>query len=189
VNKTIRTFIALPLNIQTQTIISEIINNLKKLDCNVKWIKPENVHLTLKFLGDISADKIKPIALSIENILEKTHSINVEIDSVGAFPNTRNPRIVWTGLKDIDERIKNLALSLEDELEKIGLERGARAFNPHITIGRVKYFKNIKILERGLETYKSFKKHTEIVNNIILYKSTLTNKGPIYEEIEKFPLV
>ncbi len=187
-SNTIRTFIAIPLAPEIQQTIGQIQNHLKALDCNIKWVKPDNVHLTLKFLGDVKLKKIKLLIQVFENIFKVVEPLNIELTRLGAFPDSKHPRILWVGLKDEGGRIAQLVSFLEDECGKIGFKKEERSFSPHITIGRTRSPRNLSLLSEAVAHYLIPDGLIQISKYIILYKSTLTAQGPMYEPLYELDL-
>ncbi|MBF0521634.1 MAG: RNA 2',3'-cyclic phosphodiesterase [Candidatus Omnitrophica bacterium] len=183
----IRIFLALPLSAESHEFIEGIENHLKKSACPVTWVKPKNAHLTLKFLGDTSRDQIPVIVKTLQEVLQNTRAIPLEWTTLGTFPEKIHPRIVWVGLKE-DAGLTQLALSIEEAFEKIGFPKETRAFSPHVTLGRIKSDKNLSKLIETISSYSLKQPAAEEMNHVILYKSTLTSSGPIYEIIEKIAL-
>jgi 2'-5' RNA ligase len=185
-SNTIRTFIAITLSPEIQQALSQIQNHLKKLDCDIKWVKPENIHLTLKFLGEVKLKKIDIIRRVLEDLFKNTRPIDIELTQLGAFPNTKHPQILWAGLKNKDQRISRLFFDLEEKLGKIGFKKENKLFSPHITIGRIRSSKNLNSLSKEISNCSLPIRLKQAARNITLYKSTLTSQGPIYEALSNF---
>jgi 2'-5' RNA ligase len=184
-----RTFIAIKLPQNIRTGLSNIQDELKQTGADVKWVKPDNIHLTLKFLGEIDdslAEKIKSV---ISAAAQQTPSFNLSLSQLGAFPKIQFPRVIWIGVNN-DQPVIKMAKDLEQELIKIGIPTESRAFNSHITLGRVRSAQNRRALSEKLETLNkpSSSQPEFTVSGITLFKSTLTPQGPIYEAISDSPL-
>lgn len=185
-----RTFIAIELPAEVKTILSNIQAELKQAHSDVKWVKPENIHLTLKFLGEIEQDLIKKIRSILEGIAQENASFSLYLSKLGAFPKLQYPRVIWISVTN-DQTVINIAQDLEKEMLKIGLPAESRPFSTHITLGRVRSGLNRKALVEKLESINKnidppgpkFK-----VLSLTLLKSTLTPQGPIYEVILSCPL-
>ena len=162
-----------------------------KISNGVKWVKPDGIHLTLKFLGNIPTSKISLIKEVLDSIAKETVSFQIALSKIGAFPKIDYPRVIWVGLEEGKDKTIELNRKLEERLEKIGFPKESRSFQPHLTLGRVKSSKNkgglkksIELLNRDLppllscESKKGGAKMT--VSEIKLFKSTLTPKGAIY---------
>ena len=176
-----RTFIAIDLPERVKNKIAELENGLKKYDLAFRWVKPENIHLTLKFLRDINLEQADKIKEAITKISAKFAAFKVNFNSFGFFPNQRKPRVFFISI-DKSELLKNIASELEKELEMLDFERENK-FKSHITLARVKDLRNIESLK---EKIKSTQLNQEFsVNAITFYKSILTKEGPIYGKIFK----
>jgi 2'-5' RNA ligase len=104
----------------------------------VRWVRPANVHLTLKFLGEVPEEDLDRVAEALEPVCDRHEPFEVEPTGFGAFPSTRRGRILWAGIGEGSERLRALAEDVEDSLERLGFEREARAYFPHLTLGRAR---------------------------------------------------
>ena len=176
-----RAFIAIDLPKETKIKIAELESDLKKCDLAFKWVKPENLHLTLKFLGDINQEQVSKIKETINKISGRFAAFEASFNGFGFFPNPRKPRVFFISI-DKEELLKSIARELEEELETLGFDKENR-FKSHITLARIKDLKNIESLEAKIKNTQLDKKF--FIGEIILYKSTLTKEGPIYGKIFK----
>jgi len=176
-----RSFIAISLPKEIKETITELEQGFTKCDLAFKWVKPENLHFTLKFLGNIDEEQIIKIKEAIAKVSDKFASFEVSFDSFGFFPHERKPRVFFISTTP-EELLKNIAVKLEEELEVLGFEKEGR-FKSHITLARIKSLKNINCLKEKVKNIRLDKKFS--INEITLYKSTLTKEGPVYEEIFK----
>ena len=179
---TSRTFIAVDFPNQ----VIEKINKLQKsLNSSalpiVRWTKPENLHLTLKFLGEIELARIQIIENIFDKIADEIEPFHLNLEGIGAFPNWGHPLIVWIGIEK-SEPLYLLAKEIEKSMAVLGCQREIKPFSPHLTIGRIK--ENI-----SSEDIQKFKKGCPINTNIVdqimvtkihLYKSDLHSFGPVY---------
>ncbi|MFH0732682.1 MAG: RNA 2',3'-cyclic phosphodiesterase [Candidatus Omnitrophota bacterium] len=187
---TTRAFIAISLTRQLHDELSILQDKLKQSNADVKWSEPENIHLTLKFLGNITDEQIKNVVLSLKKISSGFNAFSVHLAQVGAFPKTSYPRVIWVGMDEGAETVKRLNQSIENELEALGLRKETREFSCHLTLGRVRSVKNKQGLTNIIEKEKDFTSaYRVLIEDIILFKSTLTKKGPIYEPIFKGSLI
>ena len=174
-----RAFIAIELPQDIRKGLREIQEELKKTDADVKWVKPENVHLTLKFLGNVADEKIKKIKSLLEEISSGYSKFEASVFKIGAFPKLEYPRVIWVGIDKGCNLLEEIAVRIEDECEHIGFAKEKRAFSAHLTLGRVRTGKNkIALKEKLLSA--AVPQQSFIVDKIILFQSTLTPKGPIY---------
>ncbi|MBI2170720.1 MAG: RNA 2',3'-cyclic phosphodiesterase [Chloroflexi bacterium] len=133
-----RLFIAAELPALVTELLGEVIHHLRGQGVEgVRWVRPEGVHLTLKFLGETPEERLEAIAQAMAQAAVQTPPFALNIQGVGAFPNLRAPQVVWLGLSGQVEVLKELQSALEQTLEQAGFPREGRAFSPHLTLGRV----------------------------------------------------
>ena len=187
-----RSFIAINLPKETKEFLSRLQEKLKSAQADVKWVKPTNIHLTLKFLGEIDeelAGKIKDI---IAEVCKGKKGSEIILSYLGAFPDINQPRVVWIGISQGEQKIENIASELDQKINQLGIPKEKRSFRSHITLGRVRSGYNRQNLSRRLQEVKDSNQQ-EInkfeLNTVSLFKSTLTAKGPIYEEIYRANLI
>jgi 2'-5' RNA ligase len=187
--ESIRSFIAIEIPTSIKNLLYNLEEKLRNLPCNVKWVKPENIHLTLHFLGNLEIRKIEEIKEMIGKICKKFNPFSIEIDNnLGAFPNERNPRVIWLGIKEEKDILENLYQEIGKNLEKIKIETEKRKFHPHLTIGRVKSSKNKHLLTKAIREIKLDSSYAFEVKEVNLFKSTLTPQGSIYEKLGNYSL-
>jgi len=179
----IRAFIAIELNNETQNSLAKIQSELKTSGAVVKWVEPKNIHLTLKFLGDIDTDLAAKIKIILEDLAKNHQKFSATINELGAFPNTGSPRVIWVGINAGKQNLISIATELENNLPKLGIPKEERDFAPHLTLGRVKGPINRFKLSELLNKNKNISDLNFIADRITLFKSTLTPQGPIYEVI------
>lgn len=180
---TLRCFIAIELENNIQDRLSELQSELRKSGADVKWVKKENIHLTLKFLGEIKQDSINKLKEALDEICIHHKNFIIALGGVGAFPKLVFPRILWVGIISGEGKIVDIAKDLENSLEKINFKKETRPFSAHITIGRNRSNLNRIHLIEQLRKNKNWGNFPMAVNKITLLKSTLTSTGPIYEPI------
>jgi len=185
-----RTFIAIELPEEIRTILGGIQDELKQAQADVKWVKPENIHLTLKFLGEIEQGKVLKIQVILEEIAGKNASFNLYLSNLGAFPKPQYPRVIWIGTTN-DQQVSEIVKDLEKQMAMIGLPTESRPFSTHITLGRVRSGLNRKALVEKLEFINKSLSSPQPefkVSSLTFFKSTLTPKGQIYEAVFRCPL-
>ena len=183
-----RCFIAIPLSSQSHKELAQIQLNLKETDSDVKWVKSENIHLTLKFLGDIEETKIATISQKLQEVVKIHNYFEILVGKLGTFPNLLNPRVIWIGINKNEDKINNLQKNTEEALTPLGLEKEMRAFHPHLTLGRVRSKKNIKQLTEKIKTLQLPQFQPITVNKIVLFQSILKPSGAEYTVLEEFKL-
>ena len=186
--QTLRTFIAVELPRDIQRILKGIQDELRKSGADVKWIQPDHIHLTLKFLGEIPEEKIEAVLKVMESSLECFAAFSFRLSHLGAFPKPENPRIIWVGVDSGENELKRLAGVLEKNLGSLGFKKEERGFAAHITLGRVRSSLNKFALSKLLKSYSLPQPMAQDVKNLVLFKSTLTSSGPLYEALKKIPL-
>ena len=186
-SRILRTFIAIKLDETTIKKLSLIQNDFKKTGADVKWVAPQNIHLTLKFLGDTSEDKIPSLRQVLEKAVAGTSPFLLELTHTGAFPTHEHPQVIWIGITDGKTKLLELASRIEEELFIVGIPKEKRSFDAHVTLGRVRSSLNTFALTKLLKVY-SFPAFAQEVKKIYFLKSTLTSHGPIYEPLGTLPL-
>ena len=183
-----RTFIAVELPEQIKKEIEQLQTPLKKTNAFVSWVKPGNIHITLKFLGEVPEEKINEVFSATELALKNAKRFKMNLKGMGAFPDFRRPRVIWIGAGKGGEELSDMATKIEEETEKIGYPKEKRKFSAHFTIGRVKSPKNI---EKLIELVKSSDFETEDmeVNEVTVMRSQLHPAGAIYTPLKKIPLL
>jgi RNA 2',3'-cyclic 3'-phosphodiesterase len=179
---TLRTFAAVEITKPIRSRAEELIAALAGTAADVKWVEPHNLHLTLKFLGDVHQREITEVCKAIARGTAELEPFEVEVRGAGAFPNTARPRTVWLGTTTGAEPMVVLHDRVEAELAELGYREEHRRFQTHLTIGRVRGV-GIGIAELGkqLQEQADFLAGRMTVDKVTLFSSTLTANGPIYE--------
>lgn len=186
--ETTRCFIAISIDPKIQQSFKQIQDDLKKTGAEISWVRPNNIHLTIKFLGEVSLPQIETVKKVTAEVVKTKAAFDSMVGGLGAFPSLNNPRILWVGFKNGGEEIKNLAAALETGLHNEGFPMEKREFYPHITLGRLRSSHNQFALVKAFKNYPAPLELPQRVGKIILFKSTLHSSGPIYEELQEFPL-
>ena len=184
----IRSFLAIELPKAILEKIGEVQGDLKSSHADVRWVIPEKIHLTLKFFGNIEEARIEPIITAIEGSIHDTHVFSLGVKGIGAFPNWKNPRVIWMGLIDGKGILISLQKQLETDLERIGFEPEGRAFQPHLTLGRVNSSRGKEELIRRMERYREEEFGNISVERVLLFKSDLSPTGAIYTPLREVKL-
>lgn len=184
-----RTFIAIELPEKIKTALSSIQNQLKTTGADVKWVKEENIHLTLKFLGGINEQTLEKVKNILGETAKTTPPFQMRIGSLGAFPKIDFPRVIWAGAVQGETESKKIADQLEDQLAEINIPKEERPFSAHITLGRLRSGRNKEKLTTMLNKLKDEMEILEFkVEKITLFASKLTPGGPIYESLQEAAL-
>ena len=183
-----RCFIAIPLPTDITQTLSKIQSHLKETEADVGWVKSDNIHLTLKFLGNVEEEKIKTICHKLREVTNDFSSFETEMGKLGTFPSLSNPRVIWTGISKNADKISKLQQRIEETLMALGFERETRPFHAHLTLGRVKSKKNINKLIEKLESLTLPQFAPLAVDRIILFQSILKPTGAEYTALDGFQL-
>jgi len=184
----IRAFIAVEIDSQNKQKLSELITLLKKTNTDVKWVNEKQMHLTLKFLGNIEETKAQEVSRILESITKDFKEFTIFLSKIGAFPNINKPRVIWVAIDEGKDTLKLLADKIESRLEEIGFVKEKREFKAHLTLGRVKSLKNISQLTEVMQK-TDFQSQDKIkISSLILFQSALTSKGAIYAPLAEIKL-
>ena len=148
--------------------------------CGGKWVEPENMHFTYKFIGDVFI----PLAQAIKNTLKdtlKTYNNELKLQGMGSFPNQRTPKVLFIKIFNKDNLLRSIYRTIEAKMKPLGFEPEAGRFNPHLTLLRIKSYKSEEF-SNLIEQYSTFDYGTMSSFKVSLIKSTLMRTGPIYEE-------
>jgi 2'-5' RNA ligase len=154
----------------------------------IKWIPSDQLHLTLKFLGDTPENTIPGIISAVTGLLDKIPVITLQLCSVGLFKNLNNPRIIWIGIKPCPP-LHQVVKFLNEGILPFGFAADETEFAPHLTIGRVKEIKQREKLGKLIEKYQHESFGTVSITEILFYESILKPEGPVYLPLKRFPLL
>jgi len=182
----IRLFVAMLLPDDLKKKLAILISDLRPLAGGIKWVEPENLHLTLKFIGERPETDVDSITRAVGLALASRKKFEVQIKGCGGFPNLRNPKVIWVGMENAGPTIE-MAAQIDGKLQPLGIAPETRPFSPHLTIGRVKMKTNLTPLSIQMGK-TNFDAGILNVDRVGLVKSTLTPHGPIYENLKIFKL-
>jgi len=186
-SETLRTFIALELSPEIRQELSKIQKELKKSGADAKWVKPENIHLTLKFLGNTPVDKIPLINNLLQETANQCKSFDISISDLGVFPRIESPRVIWVDINQGKEELIKFAGEIENKLSDLGFIKEDRPFQTHVTLARIKSSLNRLNLAEKLKAINP-PPLSQRVDKITFFKSTLTPQGPVYEILKEITL-
>lgn len=188
----IRSFIAIELTDDVINALTRVRDRLKKADeKNVKWVEPENMHLTLQFLGNIDTAIIGNIAAAIEKASAVSRHFQLEVGGLGAFPDHQRVQTIWVGLGGDIDKLTRLQKDIGANLTPLGFPPETRPFSPHLTLGRARDFirpEERETLGRLLESMPFNARYQIDVTAVNLMKSQLTRQGPIYTKLAALAL-
>lgn len=187
----LRAFIAIDIPPEIKQAISSQTASLRKESGRaVRWVAVENIHLTLKFLGEVSSANLERLAQAVQSECAQTAPVTVSVESLGCFPNPRRPRVLWVGLV-VPPSLNRLQRQVEASTVRLGYASDDKPFSPHLTIGRVREQaapEEIQTLRSLLEQTTVASLGTFTVNEVHLYKSDLKSDGPVYTRLATAPL-
>ncbi|MBN1396831.1 MAG: RNA 2',3'-cyclic phosphodiesterase [Bacteroidetes bacterium] len=181
----IRTFVALSASAEIQSQMSDIQSRLITTRADVKWEKEDKFHITLKFLGNTGTEIIEHLSEKLSELIKTTAAFDIEYDTLGAFPDSNHPRVIWIGSK-YNKSIIDLQSGAEKICRDFGFPAEERAFHPHITLGRVRGTRNIARLTEAIKTI-TFESIKTRCSELLLMKSDLRPSGSIYTILKSFP--
>jgi len=173
----VRAFVAIPLSDEVKQKALQVQRTLAGSLSGISWVRPEGMHLTLRFFASIdeeTLDRIGEVMLSVGRLFPP---FQMEADGVGAFPSAGRPRVIWLGLRN-DEPLRNLHAALEAGLEGIGIPAEERGFKPHLTLGRAR--RRLPPAQEVLNPYRDFSGGTLPVDRLILFESRLQSSGALH---------
>ncbi len=182
-----RTFIAIdiPVNNTVKGLLNKL--NHKLRNERIKWVEPEQYHITLQFLGNIDESLIDTIIPGLDKIAGNISGFSIILKEFGVFKNLKNPRILWIGFAPCKE-LEMLKYAIDEEMLKLGFEKSDKPFSAHLTIGRIKQLKDTQILKEWIDEHREAELQEIEVNEIIFYESILKSYGPEYIAIKRHSL-
>jgi 2'-5' RNA ligase len=180
----VRTFIAFDIN--NPSVLqkfTDVQNSLVRTGADLKLVDPQNIHMTMRFLGDVTISRID----SIHESMKKTDfsTFTCQIHGVGVFPHLGYPRVIWAGISKGFEELKGIADQLENGLRQLGFRPDPKGFSPHLTLARVRTGRNKAELARCVQEMEDYEFGIVKADCLRLKKSVLTPKGPIYSTLRE----
>jgi RNA 2',3'-cyclic 3'-phosphodiesterase len=181
---TVRTFVAVEIPVEVKDRARQLISRLSATPAKVRWVGPEAMHWTLKFLGDVEMVDVPEICAAVSRAVEPFAPFDVEARGAGAFPDARRPRTVWIGMGQGSQGMIALHDAIELELAELGYREEGRQFRPHLTIGRVRNSPDgIAELGRLVTANADFESGLSTVYGVVVFASQLGPKGPTHEPL------
>jgi 2'-5' RNA ligase len=184
----LRLFIAAPIPTDISRNLECIISDFKKTGADIKWMKPESIHITLKFLGETEENRLPEIISAIERLEIKKSGLEAEVKGIGFFPDKKRPRIIWAGLEENSPFLAKAVSILDSAMSTLGFESENRRFSPHLTIGRFRSNRGLAMLIDETEKMKSSSFGSFPIIEFNLYSSTLKPSGAEYKVLRSFKL-
>lgn len=182
-----RSFIAIELSETVKSALAELQKKLKESRADIRWIKPENIHLTLKFLGNIDERITVGTERIIKEICKRHNMFTLEVKGISAFPGMKSPRVLWVGINNRDVLTK-IQKDIEDGMASLGVEHENRRFTPHLTLGRFRSVMGKENLIDKIELHKNESFGLIEAKSISLMRSDLKPAGAQHTKIAEVPL-
>jgi 2'-5' RNA ligase len=184
-SETIRSFVA--FDIDSESVLKKMAdaqNLLTKTGADLKLVEPRNIHMTVRFLGNITTPMVEKIHEEMKKV--QFAPFDVKIHGIGAFPNPHYPRVLWAGITQGADQLQSIFNQLEPRLRSLGFAPDPKGFSPHLTIARVKSGRNKAELGQSITANANYEFGIVGANCLRLKKSDLTPKGPIYSTLKEF---
>jgi 2'-5' RNA ligase len=179
----VRTFIAIEIPEETKKAMAEVQARLKGSGAEAIWTRPEGIHLTLKFLGEVPEENIGEITAALTQVVEGRARFRLKAAGIGVFPNEKNPRVVWIGISGELDKLRRLQVRVEEQMVRLGFEPEDRRFTPHLTLGRIKHLLLRRSWMHALDGVRDVSLPEFDVTAIRLMKSELMPTGAVYTEL------
>jgi RNA 2',3'-cyclic 3'-phosphodiesterase len=184
-----RTFVAVSISPDVINRIKEIVLELSRGVEGVKWVAPENLHFTLKFLGDVEDSDLHDVCSAVAEATTGLAPFEVLLAGAGAFPSPSRPRTVWIGAGQGEEEFVGLYEAVDRALRKVGFRSETRKFTPHVTVGRIrKGNPTLSQLTEHLKSHAATELGTVPVDEVLVFSSELRPGGPEYHVLGRAPL-
>lgn len=180
-----RAFIAIDLPQTVRIYLAEVQEALKSYGFSVKWVRPQNIHLTLKFLGPTDVAQTAKIVEAMTSAARDCSGVSLKAKDIGVFPDLKRPRVVWAGVTGQIEILENLQRILNDRLADLGFPKDRRSFSAHLTLGRVKGQIVSARMKTAIDGLKGLESQPFEVDRIVLFKSELRPAGAVYTQVHQ----
>lgn len=180
----VRSFVAVETTETVRTELRQLLERMKSVTpCPVKWVRPDQAHLTLAFLGEVSEEFLARAEERLAEVAAKFGPLACRLAGCGAFPNQRRARVVWAGMSDGADELRRLQGSVSGALARVGYQPERGAYAPHLTLGRLREPADVSAMAAT-----QFQSSPFGVDRILLFRSQLRPEGPVYSILAAFPL-
>ena len=188
----LRLFIAADINYAQRTAVERLVSDLKKgvqfTKAQLAWVNPRGMHVTLKFLGGVDDSRVGLIIKTLAPAIESVAPFPFSLGGVGVFPDDRQPRVLWVGVKTGQKEFSDLATAIERGLIPLGIEPERRSFNAHLTLARIKSTRGAREMIDIVESHRDCRLGLAPVDTITLYESRLAPEGATYRVLHRWSL-
>lgn len=182
-----RCFAAIETDQAVRQRLADVQQKLKKAQADVKWVRPDQIHLTVKFLGEVPVDQLEAIRAALGELCAKTPPLLIAVGKIGTFPLRGAPRVLWAGCEESTGRLLGLMTEVEARCRSLGVEPEDRPPRTHLTLGRVRSTKNVGQLRDLVSAHESEEFGQFQPQGATLFESVLEPQGPSYTTIGRFP--
>jgi 2'-5' RNA ligase len=184
-----RLFVAMDIPEGIKEVISSALGGCRDRMEGVRWVKPENIHLTVKFIGDYPEEKLGRLVEEIRKAALRSPKVSALLGGCGAFPSQSKARVIWVDMRKGGEEAAIVARKVDSRLGKIGVKREKRPFRGHLTLGRLKRPKDCSdLLGRIEENLQELAEMPFAIEEVVLFRSILSSKGPTYVPLQRIEL-
>lgn len=183
-----RAFLAVEIPEDVRQALSDVIRHLRGEALGVKWVRPEQIHLTLEFFADLPPESLPELEEAVSEAVAAFTPAPLRVRGVGAFRSGGKIRVLWAGMEDPEGRLAALAGGLRRALLARGISGDDKPFRPHLTLGRLREPSRNPALERALSALEAFEAGPFVPQSLTLFESTLTPEGPIHRALRQWPL-
>jgi 2'-5' RNA ligase len=179
----LRAFLAVPVSGEVKSNAARLISKLAEKTSGVRWVEPENLHITLKFFGDIPVEATHEISKATQSAVAGIEPFEILVSGAGAFPDIERARTVWLGVAAGETQFVELATQIEEQMHELGYPPERRRFHPHLTLGRVRGKQVDGQLTKLLRELDECFIGPSLVDEIALLSSSLERSGPVYSRL------
>ena len=178
-----RAFIAIDFDSQIKKQLDDLQRRLRDGPLRLRWTDPAQIHLTVKFLGEVAAEQVAPIQAALDDVARGTAPFEVQVGKVGTFPPGGRPRVVWVGVTPVGDGLMRCRDAVEAAVSPLGFPTEGRAFEPHLTLARCPDPRAGREVFATIEPEREVAVGVQVVTGLVLYESVLTPHGPRYRAI------
>jgi len=181
----IRAFVAIEITPEIRERIEALQKRLGVRRARIRWVKPENIHLTLEFLGDITLETSKIVCLSLDSIAGLHMPLACEVRGLGYFGRRHAPKVIWAGISGDVEKLVQIQSALHLKLKADGIQTDEKPFVPHLTIARFRTHQYAEEIVESIESHNNDSLGSFDVKELVLFKSDLSSSGPTYTALHR----
>lgn len=183
-----RAFLALELPPHARQTVAVVQSRLRQTGAGAAWVRQENFHVTLRFLGRIEEEQQQICSQCLLQRLPHLEPVRICIAGAGAFPNAGRPSVLWAGVRELHGALEDVFVSCEDAARAAGLPPEARAFHPHVTVARVRNPRGCVSVAEAIQECSTLESDAFTVDGVALFESKLSAGGSVYRLVKRFPL-